>query len=399
MPARMPQVSLPEWLSFLEASALGAPLWHWLVLALGVPVALTVGWLVARLLLGVLRRVAARTAATWDDELVALLAGPVRFGAFAVALRSLYELVRLEGRPQVLAAAGGRVLFGISLAYFAWKLVDLAVRAIEKRSQAESVDAQAARGIRTRAQVIGQVLHVAVVIVAIGLVLVQFDVVRSLGVSVLASAGAASLVLGLAAQRSLGSVFAGLQLSFTQPVRVGDVVVVENEWGTVEEIRLTYALVQLWDERRLVVPLTTFLDRPFVNWTRKPSDLVGIVLLFVDYTADVAAIRAEMLRFLEAHPAWNKRVGRCIVFDCTERTVQLRLTASAEVTKVFDLRAELREHMLAWIRAQAGGAWLPRTRVEDGGAVRAGAGVDGPDGGRAPVSGPAAGAAAQAAPR
>jgi small-conductance mechanosensitive channel len=361
----MPQVSLPEWLAFLEASALGAPAWHWLFLVLAVPLAYVTGRLVGTALVGVFRRIAAKTSASWDDELVALLGGPVRFGAFAVALRSLYELVHLTGRPQTIAAATGRVLFGISLAYFVWKLVDLAVRAIEKRSQAEAVDAHAARGLRTRAQVIGQVLHVVVVVMAIGLVLVQFDVVRSLGVSVLASAGAASLVLGLAAQRSLGSVFAGLQLSFTQPVRVGDVVVVDNEWGTVEEIRLTYALVQLWDERRLVVPLTTFLDRPFVNWTRKPSDLVGVVFLFVDYGADVAAIRAEMMRFLEAHPAWNKRVARCIVFDCTERAVQLRLTASADVTKVFDLRAELREHMLAWLRQQHGGAWLPRARVED----------------------------------
>ncbi|MCS6797460.1 MAG: mechanosensitive ion channel family protein [Myxococcota bacterium] len=359
-------VDLPTWLAFLGVSVGGAPAWQWLWLLLAVPVAYAFGRLVSALLGASARRLAARTRADWDDTAVRLFVAPVRFGLFAALLRLAYELPRLVPGPRLVATFAGRLLLAFGAAFFAWKLVDLVQWAIERRTQDAGVDPHSVRALRTRAQVIGRVLRVVVVVVGVGLALVQFDVVRSLGLSVLASAGAASLVLGLAAQRSLGSVFAGLQLSLTQPVRVGDAVVIEGEWGTVEEIGLTYALVQLWDERRMVVPLTTFLDRPFVNWTRKPGDLVGIVFLWVDFTADVEAIRAEMMRFLEGHPAWSRRHARCVVSDCTDRAVQLRLTASAEVGQLFDLRFALREHMLRWLREQHGGSWLPRTRVSEG---------------------------------
>jgi small-conductance mechanosensitive channel len=194
--------------------------------------------------------------------------------------------------------------------------------------------------------------------------------VANLAVNVLVSAllykpfGIAGIVLGFAAQRTLGGLFAGLQIALTQPVRIGDQVKVEDEVGFVEEITLTYVVVALWDLRRLVVPINYFIEKPFQNWTRTSADLLGTVLLYVDFTVPVAAVRAELKRIVEASPLWDRKVQVLQVTDAKERTLELRALASAsDAGRSFDLRCEIREKLVAFLQQNYPGS-LPRLRTQ-----------------------------------
>ena len=177
--------------------------------------------------------------------------------------------------------------------------------------------------------------------------------------SLLASAGVASVVVGLAAQKSLGAIIGGIQFSFAQPVRMGDSVVVEGEFGEVEEINLTYAVVRLWDKRRLILPITYFLEKPFQNWTRSGTDLVGTVLLRVDFTIPIAALREELRRCCEADPLWDTRSCALQVTDSDATSVVVRAMVSAEdASKLWDLRCNVRERMIAFVNAYENGKYV-----------------------------------------
>ena len=195
--------------------------------------------------------------------------------------------------------------------------------------------------------------------------LLQFEAVRNVGVSLLASAGLAGLVVGLAAQKSISTLLAGIQLSITQPVRIGDTVIVENEWGWIEEITLTYVVVKVWDLRRLVVPMSHFLDKPFQNWSKVSPEILGTAELFVDYRTDVAAVRAELARLLrdESQGLWDGRAQGLQVTGFSERTMTLRaLVSAADAGKAFDLRCLVREKLIAYLQRQPAG--LPVVRAE-----------------------------------
>ncbi len=222
------------------------------------------------------------------------------------------------------------------------------------------------RGLQTQVTMLRHVLEVAVVIVAGALVLMQFEVVRSVGVSLLASAGLAGLVIGLAAQKSIATLLAGIQLSITQPIRIGDTVIVEGEWGWIEEITLTYVVVKVWDLRRLVIPMTYFLEKPFQNWSKVAPEILGTAEIRVDYTADVDAIRVELDRILEneGKHLWNGKVKNVQVTDSTDRIKLLRiLISAADSGKAFELRCVIREKVLAFVSTQHP-EWLPVTRNE-----------------------------------
>ena len=159
--------------------------------------------------------------------------------------------------------------------------------------------------------------------------LMVFDSVRQVGTTILASAGVAGIVVGFAAQRSIATLLAGFQIALTQPIRIDDVVIVENEWGRIEEITLTYVVVNIWDLRRLVVPITYFLDKPFQNWTRTSADLLAYVYLYVDYRVPLDRVREKLTSILEASPLWDHKVNNLQVTDTTEHAVQIRALASA----------------------------------------------------------------------
>jgi small-conductance mechanosensitive channel len=193
--------------------------------------------------------------------------------------------------------------------------------------------------------------------------LMVFQSVRQLGTAMIASAGVAGIVIGFAAQKSLGTLLAGFQIAMTQPIRIDDVVIVEAEWGKIEEITLTYVVVRIWDLRRLVVPITYFIEKPFQNWTRTSADILGTVFLQVDYGVPVDAVRQELTRILEASPNWDRKVNVLQVTDTKERTLELRaLASSSDASKSWDLRCEMREKLVAFIQQKFPDS-LPRLRT------------------------------------
>jgi hypothetical protein len=232
-----------------------------------------------------------------------------------------------------------------------------------RRLRVDVADNRRVRKVRTQITVVRRILVALLVLVAVAAVLMTFARLRAFGASLLASAGVAGIVGGLAAQSTLGNVFAGLQLAFTDALRFDDVVVVENEWGRVEELTLTYVVVRLWDERRLVLPTTYFTTKPFQNWTRTGSRVLGTAVLHLDYSAPVDALRAEAERVITASPHWDGLDWALQVVDTTETTMVVRVLASAvDADHAYDLRCELREKLLAYVTEQHPSA-LPRTRV------------------------------------
>jgi small-conductance mechanosensitive channel len=219
------------------------------------------------------------------------------------------------------------------------------------------------RKLRTQVTVLRRITVAVLVVLGAAAILMTFAKMRALGTSLLASAGVAGIVGGLAAQSVLGNVFAGLQLAFNDALRVDDVLVVEDEWGRVEELTLTYVVLHLWDERRLVLPTTYFTTQPFQNWTRSSARNLGSVYLYLDYTAPIEQLRTEAERIVHASPLWDRQAWVLQVTDATERTIQVRVLASASDSgRAFDLRCEIREKLLAWINEHAPGA-LPVSRI------------------------------------
>jgi small-conductance mechanosensitive channel len=225
-------------------------------------------------------------------------------------------------------------------------------------------DNRHARRVRTQIQLLRRITVALLVVVAVSAVLLTFPGVSAFGASLLASAGVLSIVAGLAAQSSLANVFAGLQLAFTDAIRVDDVVIVETQWGRIEEITLTYVVVHVWDDRRLILPSTYFTQTPFENWTRRAAELLGTVELDVDWQVPVDGMRAELNRLLADTDLWDQRVGILQVTDAVGGVVRLRALASAvDAPTLFDLRCYLREGLVAWLQSHAPEG-LPRTRLE-----------------------------------
>jgi small-conductance mechanosensitive channel len=194
--------------------------------------------------------------------------------------------------------------------------------------------------------------------------LMTFPKVRQLGTTILASAGIIGIVVGMAAQRTIGAFIAGLQIAFTQPIRVDDVVIVENEWGRIEEITLTYVVVKIWDLRRLIVPITYFIEKPFQNWTRVTADILGSVFLYVDYTVPLDAVREELQRLLKESELWDGKVCVLQVTNTSERTLEVRaLMSAADASAAWSLRCHVREKLVDFIKTKYPQA-LPRLRAE-----------------------------------
>lgn len=220
------------------------------------------------------------------------------------------------------------------------------------------------RKIKTQVLTLRRIAVAIIVMLGTAATLMTFPAFSDIGKTVFASAGVLTVVAGLAAQTSLGSVFAGIQIAFSDAIRVGDVVVLEEEWGRIEEITLTYVVVHLWDERRLVLPCTYFTNTPFQNWTRNATELLGTVDLDVDFTVPFDQMRAELDRLLRANPLWDGRVGVLQVTDAVEGLVRVRMLVSASnAGQLFDLRCDIREGMVAWLQRTNPGA-LPRKRIE-----------------------------------
>ncbi len=221
-----------------------------------------------------------------------------------------------------------------------------------------------ARRMRTQVQVIRRIIVVVVSIVALSAMLMTFPSIRRIGESLFASAGLAALIAGLAARPTLSSLIAGVQIALTEPIRLDDVVIVEGEWGRIEEIGTTYVVVRIWDQRRLVVPLNYFIEKPFENWTRQSANILGTVYLYTDYSVPVEEVRSELKRILERSGKWDGEVCGLQVTDTTAQTMQLRALLSAPDSSVaWDLRCFVREELIRFVRDRYPDS-LPRTRAE-----------------------------------
>lgn len=364
----------PQWLAGVVPSSLrvvvaGLEAWQWLALLAGLAISYTVARLAAYVLIRAASRITKRTMVTWDDGLLDALRPPSRFFFTLLTFDSIAGALAL---PSGAAEVVDRIVGTVSITAVAWtaiRLVGVLSRYVELRArQAAGDEADGdlrVRGIETNVRVLRRVADVCIGIIAVALVLTQFEIVRSVGVSLLASAGLAGVVIGFAAQRTFGSLIAGIQLSATQPIRLGDVVIVEREWGTIEEITLTYVVVKVWDERRLIVPMTRFLEHPFENWTKVSPELHGSVMLHADWTLPVDELRKEAARIIEEHPLWDRRTRTVQVTDAKQETIEVRvLVSAADAGKMWDLRVDVRERLVRWLQTYEEGRFLPRLRID-----------------------------------
>jgi small-conductance mechanosensitive channel len=222
------------------------------------------------------------------------------------------------------------------------------------------------RKIRTQIQFMRKLLVVVIVFVTIAIILLSFESMRKIGTGLLTGVGIGGIIVGFAAQNSLGNLLAGFQIAFTQPIRIDDVLVVEGEWGRVEEITLTYVVLKIWDERRLILPINYFIQKPFQNWTRTSADILGTVFLYMDHTVPINAIRDEFERLIVKTPLWDKRVKVVQVTDVKERVIEIRVLMSSRTSSdAFDLRCYIRENLITFIQQNYPGS-LPKTRNDLG---------------------------------
>ncbi|WP_426592847.1 mechanosensitive ion channel family protein [Cellulomonas sp. McL0617] len=336
---------------------------------LSILAAIVVAYVLATLIAALVGRVARRSSVAAD--LSRRSRRPLRAVLLVIAI---WVALRLSTDPADWTVQTEHVLLIALIITVTWLIGSLAFVLEDtavQRYRIDVVDNRHARRVRTQVQVLRRITVAILVVCAVAGILLTFPQARALGASLLASAGLISIVAGLAAQSSLANVFAGLQLAFTDAIRVDDVVVVDTQWGRIEEITLTYVVVHIWDDRRLILPSTYFTTTPFENWTRRAADLLGTVELDLDWEVPVEQMRAELVRLLEHTDLWDHRVGVLQVTDAIGGHVRVRALASAvDAPTLFDLRCYVREGLVAWLQDVAPQG-MPRTRWEGTSPVQA----------------------------
>jgi len=315
-----------------------------------------------RLVGGWLNQLAQRQPRRWYDPTFPLVGQLIYYNFLFISFQYLIELLRLPGGA---AAISSKVVSIVSILVNTVMLIQM-VRALEDiaivRTEHRGYDTYRYRGLQTRLRVLRQLIIFVLVIICAATILMNFDPVRQIGTGLLASAGVAGVIVGLAAQKSLSTIIAGLQIALTSPMKIDDVVVVDGENGQIEEISLTYVVVRVWDQRRLILPITYFIDKSFQNWTRSSSELLGTVFLYVDYMVPIEELRAEATRVVSESTLWDKRVFGVQVTDWKTDSIEIRILVSAAAAgKLFDLRCEVREKLLAYLQQLEPSAF-PRVR-------------------------------------
>jgi small-conductance mechanosensitive channel len=328
--------------------------------------AAVVGSIVHAVLFGLARRVAERSEGDLGERILRYARRPARLIMPLVGIQLFFPVVTPYLTPPVFAALRHALGLGL-IAGVAWLAISVS-RVIDDalgvRYRLDVTDNLAARRVHTQARVLRRALTVLVVILTAGVMLMTFPQVRELGASVLASAGLAGIVVGFAAAPVLQNIIAGIQIAIAQPIRLDDVVIIDGEWGRIEEFTATYVVVRIWDQRRLIVPLSFFIENTFQNWTRREAEILGTVFLYVDYTVPVDEVRQELRRLLESNEKWDRRAWALQVTDSTDRAVELRALMSAgDAGRAFELRCEIREQLLAFLQSRYPES-LPRVRAE-----------------------------------
>jgi small-conductance mechanosensitive channel len=310
----------------------------------------------------------ARRAFTARDEfwrsLIVRTRGPTRLTVVILALSISEQVAPLAPQPARLFGHVLSISFIVLIGWIALTALDIATDIYLHRAHAQLEDNFLVRKHVTQVRILERVCAIMIVLITASLALMTLSNVRQYGVSLLASAGAASVIAGLALQPVLSNLFAGIQIAMTQPIRLNDAVLVENEWGWVDEITSTYVVVRTWDWRRLVLPLSYFIQKPFQNWTRDSTSLIGTAMFYVDYSAPIEAMRQKLSEIAKASKFWDGNVVSLAVTDLTEHTMQVRCLASAKnADQTFDLRCEVREKMIDFLKAEHPDA-LPKSRLE-----------------------------------
>nr|WP_240654682.1 mechanosensitive ion channel domain-containing protein [Croceicoccus ponticola] len=318
------------------------------VAALAAAIAILTALLAHRLIFKLLRRVANSSTSTTDDLLVRRLARPSRYALIALAL--VLAAREIPALDEVWEKVAGFLMPAL-VGWIALSIMHAFIHAMTERADITVADNRLARRKRTRLAIFSRIGTALIIFVTVGLMLLSIPGVRDIGVTLMASAGLAGLAVGAAAQPALKSLIAGLQMAITEPISIDDVVVVDGEWGRIEDIKTTYVVVRTWDERRLVVPTSKFLEESFQNWTKQGAELLGSVLLYIDPVTDIAPIRAEFERQVADHPLFDGRVQHLQVTGTSVQAMELRLVMSARnAAEIWDLRVAIRETMMDWLR-------------------------------------------------
>lgn len=333
----------------------------WLIVLGFLVAAVTAALVLHRIVITVLRRLAHRRPFTSDATYAALHASQLVFMLLAMRLV-------LGAAPNTLAHIGTvsyivTVAFIVTLTWLAVQCIQSVGTTIARLNPYDVTDNLRARRILTQTRVLTRSATFIVCLIGFSFVLLTLPGARQIGASLLASAGVAGLVAGIAARPVLANFIAGLQIALSQPIRLDDVLIVEGEWGKVEEITGMFVVVRIWDERRLIVPLQWFIENPFQNWTHKSSSILGSVFLWLDFSVPTDAIRAEFERVCKASPLWDQRVCVMHVTDATDRAMQIRLLVSAQDSgTAFDLRCAIREQMIGFVARHYPGS-MPKIRA------------------------------------
>jgi small-conductance mechanosensitive channel len=304
---------------------------------------------------------------------------PLRLAILTFTLSFAATVAPLAPRPAEVIRHVLLLAFIIVLGWAAKTALHIWMTVYLRRFKLDAEDNLLARAHVTQSRIAERIGGAMIVILTLAAMLMTFPAVQQYGVSVLASAGVAGIVLGLALQPMLKNIFAGIQLAITQPIRIDDALIVEGEWGNVEEITSTYVVVKLWDWRRMILPLSYFIETPFQNWTREGSALIGTVMIYLDYSIPVSVLRKKVEEITAESKIWDKRVVNVQVTDFRESVMEIRILASANsAPKVFDLRCEVREKLVEFIQREYPQA-LPKVRtdrpLEGNGAAILGAGA------------------------
>ncbi|NLY25129.1 MAG: mechanosensitive ion channel [Bacteroidales bacterium] len=293
-----------------------------------------------------------------DDFIVRLFTIPGIWIIFAILLNIFSTLLKEDEKIYAVLKKISLILLILTIGWFIVQVIRALFHYWQKKFDINNPNNLEARKRLTQMSMIERIVVIAVIFIFVSIALMTIESVRQLGVSLLASAGVAGIIIGFAAQRSFGQIFSGIQIAFTQPVRIDDVVVIEGEWGRIEEINITYAVVKIWDERRLIVPIDYFLNNPIQNWTRSTSDILGTVFLYVSYNLPVDPLREELARIVKENPNWDGRVQNIQVTDSREWYKELRvLVSSADSSLNWELKVALREKLIDFINKNYPGSF------------------------------------------
>ncbi|MFA4989810.1 MAG: mechanosensitive ion channel family protein [Candidatus Omnitrophota bacterium] len=323
-----------------------------------------VGWLLYLIAILSLRRWGDAVSLKNFDISLRPFKRPLCFLIPILCILMVIPSLRLTEKERLLISYLTNAIFIALTGWAAIKVVHILRDAILHRYDIQVRDNVRARGVHTQLRMLANIVNAVIVLLTVSFILIRIPGAGHIGMSILASAGIAGIVIGFAAQKALGNLIAGIQIAIAQPVRLDDVVIVENEWGWIEEINLTFAVVRIWDLRRMVVPIAYFLEKPFQNWTRTNADLLGTVFIYADYNLPVKEIRDELLRILKESPLWDKKACGLQVTNMTEKTVELRaLMSAADSSSLWDLRCAVREKLLEFLQTRFPEC-LPRVRIE-----------------------------------